>query len=125
MLRIVPFGLRHIFFSLNSSTRSSSGVIVAHLIVGLVAVFDAQIVVFKVDLQIRQNQLFFDEAPDDPGHLVPIEFDDRGLHLQLCHPRPHAALVPDRGDDPDSWGGPWHRPDGGARTGRTTPGCIR
>ena len=27
---MVPFGLRHIFFSLNSSTRASSGVIVAH-----------------------------------------------------------------------------------------------
>ena len=31
MLRIVPFGERHIFFRPNSSTRASSGVIVAHL----------------------------------------------------------------------------------------------
>ena len=31
MLRIVPFGLFHIFFRPNSSTRASSGVIVAHL----------------------------------------------------------------------------------------------
>jgi hypothetical protein len=31
MFRIVPFGDRHIFFSPNSSTRASSGVIVAHL----------------------------------------------------------------------------------------------
>ena len=31
MLRIVPFGDRHIFFRPNSSTRASSGVIVAHL----------------------------------------------------------------------------------------------
>ncbi len=30
MLRIVPFGERHIFFSPNSVTRASSGVIVAH-----------------------------------------------------------------------------------------------
>ncbi len=30
MLRIVPLGERHIFFSPNSSTRASSGVIVAH-----------------------------------------------------------------------------------------------
>ena len=27
---MVPFGLRHIFFSLNSVTRASSGVMVAH-----------------------------------------------------------------------------------------------
>ena len=31
MLRIVPFGERHICFRPNSSTRASSGVIVAHL----------------------------------------------------------------------------------------------
>ena len=30
MLRMVPFGDRHIFFRPNSSTRASSGVIVAH-----------------------------------------------------------------------------------------------
>jgi hypothetical protein len=30
MLRMVPFGLRHIRFRPNSSTRASSGVIVAH-----------------------------------------------------------------------------------------------
>ena len=30
MLRIVPLGDFHIFLSLNSSTRASSGVIVAH-----------------------------------------------------------------------------------------------
>ena len=31
MLRIVPLGERHIFFRPNSSTRASSGVMVAHL----------------------------------------------------------------------------------------------
>ena len=31
MLRIVPFGERHMFFSPNSATRASSGVMVAHL----------------------------------------------------------------------------------------------
>ena len=30
MLRMVPFGDRHIFFRLNSFTRPSSGVMVAH-----------------------------------------------------------------------------------------------
>jgi len=32
MFLIVPFGDFHIFFNLNSSTRASSGVMVAHLI---------------------------------------------------------------------------------------------
>ncbi len=31
MFRMVPFGERHIFFRPNSSTRASSGVMVAHL----------------------------------------------------------------------------------------------
>ncbi len=31
MLRMVPFGERHIFLRPNSSTRASSGVMVAHL----------------------------------------------------------------------------------------------
>ena len=31
IFRMVPLGLNHIFLSLNSSTRASSGVMVAHL----------------------------------------------------------------------------------------------
>ena len=70
MLRIVPFGDRHIFFRPNSSTRASSGVIVAHLtptpycliafgrvdrdlVVGRVAVLDAEVVVLQVDVEVR------------------------------------------------------------------------
>src|SRR4051812_11566136 len=65
MLRIVPFGETHIFFRSNSSTRASSGVIVAldadavlldgvrrvdrDLVVGLVALLDRQVVVLEVD----------------------------------------------------------------------------
>ena len=70
MLRMVPFGDFHIFFSLNSSTRCSSGVIVAHftptpyflmalaelmghLIVGGVAMLDAEVVIFELEVEIR------------------------------------------------------------------------
>ena len=90
MLRIVPLGERHIFFSPNSATRSSSGVIVAHLtptpyrlmalrrvhghlVIGGVAVLDGQVVVLQVDIQVGQDQLVLDELPDDPGHLVAVE----------------------------------------------------
>jgi hypothetical protein len=64
----------HIFFRPNSSTRASSGVIVAHLtptpyfldrdgrvdgdlVVGGVAVLDAEVVVLQVDVEVRQDQL--------------------------------------------------------------------
>ena len=102
MLRMVPFGDRHIFLRLNSFTRPSSGVMVAHftadadlaglvggvdgdLVVGLVALLDAEIVIEKIDVEIRMDQLVLDELPDDAGHLVAVHLDDRILHLDLRH----------------------------------------
>ena len=102
MLRIVPFGDFHIFLRLNSFTRASSGVMVAHLtptpylldrlgrvdrhlVVGRVAVLDAEVVIVQVDVEIGQDQLVLDELPDDPGHLVAVELDDRVGHLDLRH----------------------------------------
>ena len=102
MLRIVPLGDFHIFFSLNSSTRCSSGVMVAHLtptptflmalaavdrhlVVGGVTVLDAEIEIHQVDVEIGVDQLVLDELPDDAGHLVAVEFDDRIVHLDLRH----------------------------------------
>ena len=104
MLRIVPFGERYIAFSPNSSTRASSGVIVAHLtptpccldrvrgidrdlVLGRVAAFDPEIEVLQLDVDVGQDQLLLDERPDDPGHLVAVELDDRvlDLHLRIRH----------------------------------------
>ncbi len=50
-----------------------------------VAVLDAEVVVFQVDVEIGQDQLLLDERPDDAGHLVAVEFDDRVLDLDLRH----------------------------------------
>ena len=94
MLRMVPLGDFHICLRLNSFTRASSGVMVAHLtptpcfLMALaasivtwssvcVAVFDREIVVVQVDVEIGVDQLLLDEVPDDAGHLVAVEFDDR------------------------------------------------
>ena len=57
------------------------------LIVGAVPLLDPQIVVFQVKVQVGQDQLFLDELPDDPGHLVAIEFDDGVRYLDLRHAR--------------------------------------
>ena len=61
-----------------------------HLIVRRVAVLDGQVVVLKVNLEIRQDQLVLDELPDDPRHLVAVELDDGVDHLYLRH----AAAFP-------------------------------
>ena len=49
------------------------------------AVLDAEIVIEKVDIEIRMNELVFDELPDDASHLVTIELDNRIFALDLCH----------------------------------------
>ena len=55
------------------------------LVVGLVAVLDAEVVIEQVDVEIGQDQPLADPLPDDPGHLVAVELDDRVLHLDLGH----------------------------------------
>ena len=56
-----------------------------HLVVGGVAVLDAEVVVVQVDVEVREDQLVLDELPDDPGHLVAVELDDRVVDLDLRH----------------------------------------
>jgi hypothetical protein len=56
-----------------------------HLVVGGVAVLDAEVVVLELDIQVGQYQLVLDVLPDDAGHLVTVEFDDGVRHLDLGH----------------------------------------
>ena len=51
----------------------------------------------QVDVQIGQDQLLLDEIPDDAGHLVAVEFDDRIGDLDLVHGLPLKGL--------ERWGG--------------------
>ena len=102
MLRMVPLGERYISCRLNSFTRASSGVMVAHLtrdadllgrlrgidgdlVAGLVAFADAEVEIHQVDIEIRMDQLVLDELPDDPGHLVAVHLDDRVGHFDFRH----------------------------------------
>ena len=56
-----------------------------HPIVGGVAVFDAEVEILQIDVEIGMDQLVADEMPDDARHLVAVEFDDRILDLDLWH----------------------------------------
>ena len=102
MLRIVPLGERHIFLRLNSFTRAfvrrDGGAfhrdadllglvrgVDGDLIVGLVALLDAEVVVEKVDVEIGMDQLVLDQLPDNASHLVAVHFDDGICHLDLRH----------------------------------------
>src|SRR5690606_7456641 len=55
------------------------------LVVGGIAVLDAEVVVLQVDVEVGKDQLVLDELPDDPGHLVAVKLDDGPLHLDLGH----------------------------------------
>ena len=56
-----------------------------HLVGGGVAILDRQIVIFEIDVEIGVDQLFLDIAPDDVGHLVAVELDDRIGNLDFRH----------------------------------------
>src|SRR5690606_26830206 len=53
------------------------------LVVGVVTVLDAEVVVLEVDVEVWVDERVFDPLPDDAGHLVAVEFDDRALNLDF------------------------------------------
>jgi hypothetical protein len=53
------------------------------LIVGGIAVLHAQIVVFDINVQEREDKLFLDHFPDNSGLFVAIELDDGIVDLDL------------------------------------------
>jgi hypothetical protein len=55
------------------------------LVIGRVTMGDGQVVVLQVDIQIGQDQLVLDEAPDDSRHLVAVKLDDGIGYLDLRH----------------------------------------
>ena len=55
------------------------------LVVGLVALLDAEIVIEEIDVEIGMDQLVFDQLPDNPGHLVAVHFDDGICDFDLRH----------------------------------------
>ena len=55
------------------------------LVVGLVALLDAEVVVEQLDVEVRQDESVLDELPDDAGHLIAVELDDGVVDLDLFH----------------------------------------
>lgn len=51
------------------------GAVQRHLVVGQVAVFHAQVVNVKLDVQERQDEFLLDQVPDNAGHLVAQDVD--------------------------------------------------
>ena len=84
------------------------------LIPGGVAVGDREVVILKIDVEVGENELVLDELPDDPRHLVAIEFHNRPQNLDLAG-LAHGILLKGAGAD----GSPMLSP------GETTGGDFR
>ena len=67
------------------------------LVVGLVAVLEAEVVVLGLKVNVGADELILDDLPDDAGHLVAVHLDERGLHRDLGHSNLHGVAV--RGND--------------------------
>ncbi len=61
------------------------GAIDGDLVVGFVALFDAQVIIFEVDVEIGENEALTDPLPDDPRHFVAVDLHDRVFDLDLRH----------------------------------------
>ena len=61
------------------------------LVVGLVAVLDAEIEIEEIEIEIGEDELLLDEVPDDARHLVAVELDDRLGYLDLLHVVPGSG----------------------------------
>ena len=55
------------------------------LVIGLVPVLDAQVVGVQLHLEVRKQQLLLDQVPDDPGHFVAQDVDNRSSLDLLRH----------------------------------------
>ena len=61
------------------------GRINGHLIAGGITVFNREIVIFQVDVEIGVDEFFADIVPDDAGHLIAVEFNNRIFNLDFLH----------------------------------------
>ena len=72
-------------FDADADLLDGVGGVDGDLVVGGVAVFHSEVKIHQLDIEEGVDQLVLDVLPDDPGHLVAIEFDDGVGHLDFCH----------------------------------------
>ncbi len=72
-------------FHANAVLLDCVGRIDCHLIIGRIAVFNREVVIFEIDIEIGVDQFVLDRLPDDAGHLIAVEFDDWVGDFDLAH----------------------------------------
>lgn len=56
--------------------QHSFGAIDGDLIISFISVFDTEIVNVQIAINVRENEFFLDNFPNDSGHLITLNFDD-------------------------------------------------
>lgn len=62
----------------------SAGLFLVHQGTYSITVLNRQIIVLDVKLQVRENELFLDELPNDASHFIAVQVNDRVLHNNLA-----------------------------------------
>ena len=52
-------------------------------VISLISMFQPKIIIFCLQINIRNKQLILDHLPEDPGHFIPVHFHERGGHFYL------------------------------------------
>ena len=52
-----------------------------------------EVVILKIDIEVREDEAVLDELPNDASHFVAIEFDDGIINLDFGHEAPPGAVV--------------------------------
>ena len=47
--------------------------------------FHSQVVILKIDIEIRQDERVLNELPNNASHLIAIEFYNSSLNFNLGH----------------------------------------
>ena len=53
------------------------------LVISCIAMLHAEVVILKIDIEVRQDQLILDELPHNACHLITIELDYRSFYFDL------------------------------------------
>lgn len=72
-------------FDSNAVLTDGVGSINGNLVIGFVTVFDSEVEIFDVQVEVRENKFFLDITPNDAGHFISIQFHNRIGHLDFAH----------------------------------------
>ena len=62
-----------------------------------VAVFQAQIIIFRFEVDVRGDQNLLEHFPDDSRHLIAVHFYERRFHLNFIHDTKPPDFSQDKG----------------------------